>query len=182
MDNPRPKPASVTPTTEIPRASDLAGDLWARGVVVPVELNDDRIYALIYKRERVSEWQRTSGESDTPGWTDPLKAYMPPVSFAEYERLVEAEYERLEETYAQRGKSQPTDLERVPDGRGGWLPAEQLVEVSFRLTARERYEWRRAVTRLGVTGAHTLRGLMREWLKRTKDMSMSPDEEGRLRL
>lgn len=53
------------------------------------------------------------------------------------------------------------ESDMVPGVRGEMLPANQLVSVSFKVTAKERYLWNLALTKSGQTTVGVLRQAMR---------------------
>lgn len=54
----------------------------------------------------------------------------------------------------------PTEVEMVPGSRGESLPADQLVSMTFKVTAKERYLWNLELSRQGKTAVSVLRSAM----------------------
>lgn len=57
------------------------------------------------------------------------------------------------------------EVEMVPGGRGKMLPADTPVNVTFTVTAKERYLWNLELSRRGRTGVSVLREAMRKLLE-----------------
>ncbi len=61
------------------------------------------------------------------------------------------------------------EVEMVPGANGKQLPANQPVNMTFTVTARERYLWNLELSRRGFTGVSVLRRAMNE-LYEQKDL------------
>jgi hypothetical protein len=57
------------------------------------------------------------------------------------------------------------EVEMVPGGRGKMLPADTPVNLTFTVTAKERYLWNLELSRRGRTGVSVLREAMRKLLE-----------------
>jgi hypothetical protein len=54
------------------------------------------------------------------------------------------------------------EVEMVPGANGRKLPADQPVNMTFTVTAKERYLWNLELSRRGLTGVSVLRRAMNE--------------------
>lgn len=54
------------------------------------------------------------------------------------------------------------EVEMVPGTNGKQLPADQPVNMTFTVTAKERYLWNLELSRRGLTGVSVLRRAMKE--------------------
>jgi len=55
-------------------------------------------------------------------------------------------------------------MEMVPGKNGEMVPAEKPVNMTFTVTAKERYEWTLELKRRGLTAVSVLRATMREMM------------------
>ncbi len=58
------------------------------------------------------------------------------------------------------------EVEMVPGGRGEMVPADKPVNMTFTVTARERYLWTLELKRRGRTAVSVLRDAMEELTER----------------
>lgn len=61
------------------------------------------------------------------------------------------------------------EVEMVPGANGKQLPADQNVNMTFTVTAKERYLWNLELSRRGLTGVSVLRRAMSE-LRNQEDL------------
>lgn len=61
------------------------------------------------------------------------------------------------------------EVEMVPGANGKQLPADQPVNMTFTVTAKERYLWNLELSRRGLTGVSVLRHAMNQ-LRERKDL------------
>lgn len=61
------------------------------------------------------------------------------------------------------------EVEMVPGANGKQLPADQPVNMTFTVTAKERYLWNLELSRRGLTGVSVLRHAMNQ-LREQKDL------------
>lgn len=54
------------------------------------------------------------------------------------------------------------DVEMIPGANGRQLPADQPVNMTFTVTAKERYLWNLELSRRGLTGVSVLRRAMNQ--------------------
>lgn len=79
------------------------------------------------------------------------------------EKIAEVAQEESHE-HVKPGSQQPIieagEVELVPGAKGKRVPADQPVNMTFTVTAKERYLWNLELSRRGITGVSVLREAM----------------------